>query len=189
MAKNLKLSFIAILSLLGFYQLQAQKINGRGGTLSYLVPSGYGKQLVASGCPVGTRYDWSFTRKDFGGAANQGWQDMAADWDVVFAGDGTGAEVTATTNPFTGDFPNLENETPYQYKLECRSTTTPFAVTGSPVIVFISTVRDPKQYTPKSINRIANVCGDLNNNNNGGRITMEADGCGEYWIQYFISYK
>ena len=180
MAKNLKLSFIAILSLLGFYQLQAQKINGRGGTLSYLVPSGYGKQLVASGCPVGTRYDWSFTRKDFGGAANQGWQDMAADWDVVFAGDGTGAEVTATTNPFTGDFPNLENETPYQYKLECRSTTTPFAVTGSPVIVFISTVRDPKQYTPKSINRIANVCGDLNNNNNGGRITMEADGCGEY---------
>ena len=74
MAKNLKLSFIAILSLLGFYQLQAQKINGRGGTLSYLVPSGYGKQLVASGCPVGSLYDWSFTRKDFGGAANQGWQ-------------------------------------------------------------------------------------------------------------------
>ena len=118
MAKNLKLSLIAILSVLGIFQLQAQNINGRGGTFSYLVPSGYGKQLVASGCPVGTRYDWSFTRKDFGGAANTGWQDMAADWDVVYGGDGSGASVTAITNPFTAEFPNLENETPYQYKLE-----------------------------------------------------------------------
>ena len=50
MAKNLKLSLIAILSVLGIFQLQAQNINGRGGTFSYLVPSGYGKQLVASGC-------------------------------------------------------------------------------------------------------------------------------------------
>ena len=122
MAKNLKLSLIAILSVLGFYQLQAQNINGRGGTLSYLVPSGYGKKLIASGCPVGTRYDWSFTRKDFGGASNSGWQNMASDWDVAYGGDGTGASVTAITNPFTADSPNLENETPYQYKLECRST-------------------------------------------------------------------
>jgi hypothetical protein len=180
MAKNLKISFIAILSLLGFYQLQAQKINGRGGTLSYLVPSGYGKELVASGCPVGTRYDWSFTRKDFGGATNTGWQDMSADWDVAYRGDELGGSVTAITNPFTPAFPNLENETPYQYKVECRSTTSPFAVTGSPVIVYINTVREPIQYTPKSINRLANVCGDLTNNNNGGRITMEADGCGEF---------
>ena len=179
MAKNLKLSLIAILSVLGIFQLQAQNINGRGGTFSYLVPSGYGKQLVASGCPVGTRYDWSFTRKDFGGAANTGWQDMAADWDVVYGGDGSGASVTAITNPFTAEFPNLENETPYQYKVECRSLTTPFVVTGSPVIVYINTVRDRTQYTPRNINRLENICGDLTNNNNGGRITMEADGCGE----------
>ena len=179
MAKNLKLSLIAILSVLGIFQLQAQNINGRGGTLSYLVPSGYGKQLVASGCPVGTRYDWSYTRKDFGGGSDSGWQDMAADWDVVYGGDGSGASVTAITNPFTAEFPNLENETPYQYKVECRSLTTPFVVTGSPVIVYINTVRDRTQYTPRNINRLENICGDLTNNNNGGRITMEADGCGE----------
>ena len=178
MAKNLKLSLIAILSVVGFYQLNAQNINGRGGTLSYLVPSGYGKELIASGCPVGTRYDWSYTRKDFGGGSDSGWQGMDADWDVVYGGDGLGGSVTAITNPFTAEFPNLENETPYQYKVECRNKITN-VVTGSPVIVYINTVRDPKQYTPKNLNRLENICGDLTNNNNGGRITMEADGCGE----------
>ena len=52
MAKNLKLSLIAILSVLGFYQLQAQnpRINGRSGSVTYQVPAGWGKTLEASGC-------------------------------------------------------------------------------------------------------------------------------------------
>jgi hypothetical protein len=108
MAKNLKLSLIAILSVLGFYQLQAQnpRINGRSGSVTYQVPAGWGKTLEASGCAPGSKYDWSFTRKDYNGQ----WQNMSGDWDIAYGGAGNGGNVTAITNPFTSQFPNIENE-------------------------------------------------------------------------------
>ena len=64
MAKNLKLSLIAILSVLGFYQLQAQnpRINGRSGSVTYQVPAGWGKTLELSGCASGSTYLLFFCR-------------------------------------------------------------------------------------------------------------------------------
>ena len=172
MAKNLKLSLIAILSVLGFYQLQAQnpRINGSSGSVTYQVPAGWGKQLVASGCAAGSVYNWSFTRKDFNGA----WQDMAGDWDIAYGGAGDGSSVTATTNPFTTEFPNIENEVAYQCKVEC---TIGNVVQGSSTIANIVTYRYPKEFKPRSVRVLGVTCGDLNKNNLGGVVTMEADGC------------
>lgn len=179
MAKNLKLSLIAILSVLGFYQLQAQnpRINGRSGSVTYQVPAGLGKQLVASGCAAGSVYNWSFTRKDFNGA----WQDMAGDWDIAYGGAGDGSSVTATTNRFTTQFPNIENEVAYQYKVEC---TIGNVIQGSSTIANIVTYRYPKEFKPRSVRVLGVTCGDLNKNNLGGVVTMEADGCYEQtrWI-------
>ena len=56
MAKNLKLSLIAILSLLGFFQLQAQntpKINGVSGGISIGGLHDFQSKFVATGCPKG----------------------------------------------------------------------------------------------------------------------------------------
>ena len=172
MAKNLKLSLIAILSVLGFYQLQAQnpRINGSSGSVTYQVPAGWGKQLVASGCAAGSVYNWSFTRKDFNGA----WQTMAEDWDIAYAGAGDGSSVTATTNPFTTAFPNIENEVAYQYKVECTIND---VVQGGSTIANIVTYRYPKAFKPRSVRVLGVTCGDLTKNNAGGVVTMEADGC------------
>ena len=172
MAKNLKLSLIAILSVLGFYQLQAQnpRINGSSGSVTYQVPAGLGKQLVASGCAAGSVYNWSFTRKDFNGA----WQTMAGDWDIAYAGAGDGSSVTATTNPFTTAFPNIENEVAYQYKVECTIND---VVQGGSTIANIVTYRYPKAFKPRSVRVLGVTCGDLTKNNAGGVVTMEADGC------------
>jgi hypothetical protein len=172
MAKNLKLSLIAILSVLGFFQLQAQnpRINGRSGSVTYQVPAGWGKILEASGCAPGSKYNWSFTRKDFNGR----WDSMAGDWDLVYGGAGDGSNVTAITNRFTSSFPNIENEIAYQYKVECSIGG---VVQGSSTTANIITIRYPKQYVPRDVRVIGVSCGDLNNNNAGGRVTMEADGC------------
>jgi hypothetical protein len=172
MAKNLKLSLIAILSVLGFYQLQAQnpRINGRSGSVTYQVPAGFGKTLIASGCAAGSKYDWSFTRRDFNGQ----FQNMAGDWDIAYGGAGDGSSVTAITNPFTSSFPNLENEVAYQYKVECSIGG---VVQGSSTTANIISVRTPSEYKPRDVRVIGVTCGDLNNNNAGGRVTMEADGC------------
>jgi hypothetical protein len=172
MAKNLKLSLIAILSVLGFYQLQAQnpRINGRSGSVTYQVPAGWGKTLEASGCAPGSKYNWSFTRKDYNGR----WENMAGDWDIAYGGAGDGSNVTAITNPFTSSFPNIENEIAYQYKVECSIGG---VVQGSSTTANIITIRYPKQYVPRDVRVIGVSCGDLNNNNAGGRVTMEADGC------------
>ncbi len=172
MAKNLKLSLIAILSVLGFYQLQAQnpRINGSSGSVTYQVPAGWGKQLVASGCAAGSVYNWSFTRKDFNGA----WQNMAGDWDIAYGGAGDGSSVTATTNPFTTEFPNIENEVAYQYKVECTIND---VVQGGSTIANIVTYRYPKAFKPRSVRVLGVTCGDLTKNNAGGVVTMEADGC------------
>jgi len=172
MDKNLKLSLIAILSVLGFYQLQAQnpRINDRSGSVTYQVPATYGKTLVASGCLPGQKYDWSFTRKDFNGQ----WQNMSADWDVLYGGLGDGSSVTVITNAFTSDFPNLENEVAYQYKVECSAGG---VVQGGSTTANIVTVRYPQQYVPRDVRIIELTCGNLTNNNAGGRVTMEADGC------------
>ena len=68
MAKNLKLSLIAILSVLGIFQLQAQntpKINGVSGGISIGGLHDFQSKFVATGCPNG--YDWTFkTAKYFG---------------------------------------------------------------------------------------------------------------------------
>ena len=172
MAKNLKLSLIAILSVLGFYQLQAQnpRINGRSGSVTYQVPAGWGKTLEASGCAPGSKYNWSFTRKDYNGR----WESMAGDWDLAYGGAGDGSNVTAITNPFTSSFPNIENEIAYQYKVECSIAG---VVQGSSTTANIITIRYPKQYVPRDVRVIGVSCGDLNNSNAGGRVTMEADGC------------
>jgi hypothetical protein len=172
MAKNLKLSLIAILSVLGIFQLQAQnpRINGNSGSVTYQVPAGWGKQLVASGCAAGSVYNWSFTRKDFNGA----WQDMAGDWDIAYAGAGDGTSVTATTNPFTTAFPNIENEVAYQYKVECTINN---VVQGASTTANIVTYRYPKAFKPRSVRVLGVTCGDLTKNNAGGVVTMEADGC------------
>jgi len=172
MAKNLKLSLIAILSVLGFYQLQAQnpRINGRSGSVTYQVPAGWGKTLEASGCAPGSKYDWSFSRKDFNGQ----FQNMAGDWDIAYGGAGDGSNVTARTNPFTSSFPNIENEIAYQYKVECSIGG---VVQGGSTTANIITYRYPEQYVPRDVRVIGVSCGDLNNNNAGGRVTMEADGC------------
>lgn len=172
MAKNLKLSLIAILSVVGFYQLQAQnpRINDRSGSVTYQVPAGYGKTLVASGCAAGSRYDWSFTRRDFNGQ----FQNMAGNWDSVYGGAGDGSSVTAITNAFTSEFPNLENEVAYQYKVECSIGG---VVQGSSTTANIITYRYPLEYKPRDVRILGVSCGDLNNNNLGGRVTMEADGC------------
>ena len=172
MAKNLKLSLIAILSILGIFQLQAQnpRINGNSGSVTYQVPAGWGKQLVASGCAAGSVYNWSFTRKDFNGA----WQDMAGDWDIAYAGAGDGTSVTATTNPFTTAFPNIENEVAYQYKVECTINN---VVQGASTTANIVTYRYPKDFKPRDVRVLGVTCGDLTKNNAGGVVTMEADGC------------
>jgi len=172
MAKNLKLSLIAILSVLGFYQLQAQnpRINGRSGSVTYQVPAGWGKTLVASGCAPGSKYDWSFTRKDYNGQ----WQNMAGDWDIAYGGAGDGSSVTAITNPFTSSFPNIENEVAYQYKVECSIAG---VVQGSSTTANIISYRYPQQYVPTEVRITGVSCGDLTNNNAGGRVTMEAIGC------------
>jgi hypothetical protein len=174
MAKNLKLSLIAILSVLGFYQLQAQnpRINGRSGSVTYQVPAGWGKTLEASGCAPGSKYDWSFTRKDYNGQ----WQNMSGDWDIAYGGAGNGGNVTAITNPFTSQFPNIENEVAYQYKVECKDVVTGLVLGGSTTANII-TYRYPEQYVPRDVRVIGVTCGDLNNSNAGGRVTMEADGC------------
>lgn len=172
MAKKLKLSLIAIFSILGFYQLQAQnpRINDRSGSVTYQVPSGFGKQLIASGCAPGSKYDWSFTRKDFNGQ----FQNMSGDWDIAYGGAGDGSSVTAITNAFTSSFPNLENEIAYQYKVECSIGG---VVQGSSTTANIITVREPLKYVPRDVRIIDLSCGDLNSNNAGGRVVMEADGC------------
>ena len=172
MDKNLKLSLIAILSVLGFYQLLAQnpRINDRSGSVTYQVPSGWGKTFVATGCAPGSKYDWSFTRKDFNGQ----WQNMSADWDILYGGASDGSSVTVTTNPFTSQFPNIENEVAYQYKVECSIGG---VVQGGSTTANIVTVRNPQQYVPRDVRIIELNCGNLNNNNAGGRVTMEADGC------------
>jgi len=172
MAKNLKLSLIAILSVLGFYQLQAQnpRINGRSGSVTYQVPAGWGKTLVASGCAPGSKYDWSFTRRDYNGR----FESMTNDWDIVYGGAGDGSNVTAITNRFTSSFPNIENEIAYQYKVQCSIGG---VVQGSSTTANIITYREPEKYVPRDVRVIGVSCGDLNNNNAGGRVTMEADGC------------
>ena len=173
MAKNLKLSLIAILSVLGFYQLQAQnpRINGRSGSVTYQVPAGWGKTLELSGCASGSTYLWSFTRKDFGGNFQ-----VMDNFNKAYSGAGDGSNVTAITNPFTSEFPNLENEVAYQYKIECKEIGTGKILGGS-TIANIVTYRYPKAFKPRDVRVLGVTCGDLTKNNAGGVVTMEADGC------------
>ena len=172
MATKLKLSLIAILSVLGFYQLKAQnpRINGRSGTLTYQVPAGWGKTLELSGCAAGSTYLWSFTRRDHGSEFK-----VMNNFNRVYSGNGDGSNVIAITNPFTSEFPNLENEIAYQYKIECKEVGTGKILGGSSTVNIV-TYRYPKEYAPRDV-RMGVVCGDLNNNNKGGRVSMEADGC------------
>jgi hypothetical protein len=99
---------------------------------------------------------------------------MSGDWDIAYGGAEDGSNVTVITNPFTSSFPNIENEIAYQYKVECSIAN---VVQGSSTTANIITYRNPNQFVPKDIRVIAVSCGDLNNNNSGGSVTMEAGGC------------
>ena len=173
MAKNLKLSLIAILSVLGFYQLQAQsgpKINGVSGGISIGGLHDFASKFVATGCSNG--YDWTFkTANGFVG-------DLAADWDIAY---GTGSGSNFAVDVFTVSLGIGEGKDPYFYSVQClngdKKPEGPSTVVWINMNKFASTT-DPK---PRQIEK---QCADIENPNSGG-VTLKAEGCYErtIWTQ------
>jgi hypothetical protein len=173
MAKNLKFSLIAILSVLGIFQLQAQnspKINGVSGGISIGGLHDFQSKFVATGCPNG--YDWTFkTANGFVG-------DLAADWDIAY---GTGTGSNFAVDVFTVSLGIGEGKDPYYYSVQCKNSLG--VAEGPTTFVWINmnkfaSTTDPK---PKQIEK---QCADIENPNSGG-VTLKAEGCYErtIWTQ------
>ena len=173
MAKNLKLSLIAILSVLGFYQLQAQsgpKINGVSGGISIGGLHDFASKFVATGCPNG--YDWTFkTANGFVG-------DLAADWDIAY---GTGSGSNFAVNIQTVSLGIGEGKDPYFYSVQCKNSNN--EPEGPSTVVWINMNKFASTTDPKP-RQIEKQCADIENPNSGG-VTLKAEGCYErtIWTQ------
>ena len=173
MAKNLKLSLIAILSLLGFFQLQAQntpKINGVSGGISIGGLHDFQSKFVATGCPNG--YDWTFkTANGFVG-------DLAADWDIAY---GTGSGSNFAVDVFTVSLGIGEGKDPYYYSVQCKNSLG--VAEGPTTVVWINMNKFASTTDPKP-RQIEKQCADIENSNSGS-VTLKAEGCYErtIWTQ------
>ena len=173
MAKNLKLSLIAILSVLGFYQLQAQsgpKINGVSGGISIGGLHDFASKFVATGCPNG--YDWTFkTANGFVG-------DLAADWDIAY---GTGSGSNFAVDVFTVSLGIGEGKDPYFYSVQCKNSLG--VAEGPTTVVWINMNKFASTTEPKP-RQIEKQCADIENSNSGS-VTLKAEGCYErtIWTQ------
>ena len=173
MAKNLKLSLIAILSVLGFYQLQAQsgpKINGVSGGISIGGLHDFQSKFVATGCPNG--YDWTFkTANGFVG-------DLAADWDIAY---GTGSGSNFAVDVFTVSLGIGEGKDPYFYSVQCKNSLG--VAEGPTTVVWINMNKFASTTEPKP-RQIEKQCADIENSNSGS-VTLKAEGCYErtIWTQ------
>ena len=173
MAKNLKLSLIAILSVLGIFQLQAQntpKINGVSGGISIGGLHDFQSKFVATGCPNG--YDWTFkTANGFVG-------DLAADWDIAY---GTGSGSNFAVDVFTVSLGIGEGKDPYFYSVQCKNSLG--VPEGPSTVVWINMNKFASTTDPKP-RQIEKQCADIENPNSGG-VTLKAEGCYErtIWTQ------
>jgi hypothetical protein len=173
MAKNLKLSLIAILSVLGFFQLQAQntpKINGVSGGISIGGLHDFASKFVATGCPNG--YDWTFkTANGFVG-------DLAADWDIAY---GTGSGSNFAVDVFTVSLGIGEGKDPYFYSVQCKNSLG--VAEGPTTVVWINMNKFASTTEPKP-RQIEKQCADIENSNSGS-VTLKAEGCYErtIWTQ------
>ena len=173
MAKNLKLSLIAILSVLGFFQLQAQntpKINGVSGGISIGGLHDFASKFVATGCPNG--YDWTFkTANGFVG-------DLAADWDIAY---GTGSGSNFAVDVFTVSLGIGEGKDPYFYSVQCKNSLG--VPEGPTTVVWINMNKFASTTDPKP-RQIEKQCADIENSNSGS-VTLKAEGCYErtIWTQ------
>jgi hypothetical protein len=173
MAKNLKLSLIAILSVLGFYQLQAQnvpKINGVSGGISMGGLHDFAVKFVATGCPNG--YDWTFkTANGFTG-------DLAADWDIAY---GTGSGSNFAVNVQTVSLGIGEGKDPYYYSVQCKNSLG--RPEGPSTVIWINMNKFASTTEPKP-RQIEKQCADIENSNSGS-VTLKAEGCYErtIWTQ------
>ena len=173
MAKNLKLSLIAILSVLGFFQLQAQntpKINGVSGGISIGGLHDFASKFVATGCPNG--YDWTFkTANGFVG-------DLAADWDIAY---GTGSGSNFAVNIQTVSLGIGEGKDPYFYSVQCKNSLG--VPEGPTTVVWINMNKFASTTDPKP-RQIEKQCADIENSNSGS-VTLKAEGCYErtIWTQ------
>jgi len=173
MAKNLKLSLIAILSVLGIFQLQAQntpKINGVPGGISIGGLHDFQSKFVATGCPNG--YDWTFkTANGFVG-------DLAADWDIAY---GTGTGSNFAVDVFTVSLGIGEGKDPYYYSVQCKNSLE--VAEGPTTVVWINMNKFASTTDPKP-RQIEKICADIENPNSGG-VTLKAEGCYErtIWTQ------
>jgi hypothetical protein len=173
MAKNLKLSLIAILSVLGIFQLQAQntpKINGVPGGISIGGLHDFASKFVATGCPNG--YDWTFkTANGFVG-------DLAADWDIAY---GTGTGSNFAVNVFTVSLGIGEGKDPYYYSVQCKNSLG--VAEGPTTVVWINMNKFASTTDPKP-SQIEKQCADIENPNSGS-VTLKAEGCYErtIWTQ------
>ena len=173
MAKNLKLSLIAILSVLGIFQLQAQntpKINGVSGGISIGGLHDFQSKFVATGCPNG--YDWTFkTANGFVG-------DLAADWDIAY---GTGSGSNFAVDVFTVSLGIGEGKDPYFYSVQCKNSLG--VPEGPSTVVWINMNKFASTTEPKP-RQIEKQCADIENPNSGS-VTLKAEGCYErtIWTQ------
>ena len=173
MAKNLKLSLIAILSVLGIFQLQAQntpKINGVSGGISIGGLHDFQSKFVATGCPNG--YDWTFkTANGFVG-------DLAADWDIAY---GTGSGSNFAVDVFTVSLGIGEGKDPYFYSVQCKNSLG--VAEGPTTVIWINMNKFASTTDPKP-RQIEKQCADIENPNSGS-VTLKAEGCYErtIWTQ------
>ena len=173
MAKNLKLSLIAILSVLGIFQLQAQntpKINGVSGGISIGGLHDFQSKFVATGCPNG--YDWTFkTANGFVG-------DLAADWDIAY---GTGSGSNFAVDVFTVSLGIGEGKDPYFYSVQCKNSLG--VAEGPTTVIWINMIKFASTTDPKP-RQIEKQCADIENPNSGS-VTLKAEGCYErtIWTQ------
>ena len=173
MAKNLKLSLIAILSVLGFFQLQAQntpKINGVSGGISIGGLHDFQSKFVATGCPNG--YDWTFkTANGFVG-------DLSADWDIAY---GTGSGSNFAVDVFTVSLGIGEGKDPYFYSVQCKNSDGD--AEGPTTVIWINMNKFASTTDPKP-RQIEKQCADIENPNSGS-VTLKAEGCYErtIWTQ------
>jgi len=173
MAKNLKLSLIAILSVLGIFQLQAQntpKINGVSGGISIGGLHDFQSKFVATGCPNG--YDWTFkTANGFVG-------DLAADWDIAY---GTGSGSNFAVDVFTVSLGIGEGKDPYFYSVQCKNSLG--VAEGPTTVIWINMNKFASTTEPKP-RQIEKQCADIENPNSGS-VTLKAEGCYErtIWTQ------
>ena len=173
MAKNLKLSLIAILCVLGIFQLQAQntpKINGVPGGISIGGLHDFQSKFVATGCPNG--YDWTFK------TANGFVDNLAANWDIAY---GTGTGSNFAVNVFTVSLGIGEGKDPYYYSVQCKNSLG--VAEGPTTVVWINMNKFASTTDPKP-RQIEKICADIENPNSGG-VTLKAEGCYErtIWTQ------